>query len=82
MLEAVWQYDGCVPGGVVIGKEVISGRVCHHSSISIVWWSGGDAVVCFRMTSQTKGMAYSVGGGGSEGGDVRGRGEKGISRKL
>ena len=56
--------DGCVPGGAVIGKEISSGRVCHHHHIGIVWRSGGNAVTCFRMPARTEGTAYSVVGGG------------------
>ena len=41
--------DICVAGGAVVGGEVGSGRVCCHFHIGIVWWSGGDAVICFRM---------------------------------
>ena len=56
--------DGCVPGGAVIGREISSGRVCHHHHIGIVRRSGGNAVTCFRMPAQTKGTAYSVVGVG------------------
>ena len=56
--------DGCVLRGAVVGGEVRSGGVCRHHHIGLVWQSGGNTVICFRMTAQTEGMAYSVVGGG------------------
>ena len=52
----------------MVGGEVSSGGVHHHSRIILVRQSGGNAVVCFRMPYQTKGEAYSVGGSGGGGG--------------
>ena len=37
--------DGCIPGGVVIGREVSSGGVRRHHHINLVRRSGGDAVI-------------------------------------
>ena len=56
--------DGCVPGGAVAGGEVGSSGVrCHHH-IGLVWWSVGDAVIRFRMPTQTRRTAYSIVGRG------------------
>ena len=55
---------GCVPGDAVVDGEVGSGRVRRNFGIGLVWRSGGDAVICFRMPDQTKGASSSVVGGG------------------
>ena len=47
--------EGCVPRGVVVGIEVVNGRVRCHCRISLVWRSRGDAVICFRMPDRTEG---------------------------
>ena len=52
------------PGGVVVGGEISSNRVCSHHHINLIWISGGETDICFRISTQTKGVAYSVGGGG------------------
>ena len=37
--------DGCVPGGVVVGREVGSGRLRCYLHIILIWKSGDDAVI-------------------------------------
>ena len=69
VLGALGQEYGCVPGGAVVGGEVGSGGIHCHSRIGLVRRSEGNAVICFRMTSQTKGAEYSVCGGGIGGGE-------------
>ena len=42
--------------------EVSSGGVSIHCCISLAWRLGGDVVILFHTTNQTKGEAYSVDG--------------------
>ena len=57
--------NGCFPRGAVVGGEVGSGGVIFHPHISLVWRSGGDAVICFSIPARTEGTSYSVVGGGA-----------------
>ena len=63
LLQALGHDDGCVPRGVVSGGDVNSVVVRRCYYIGRVQRSGGNAVICFCIPAQTKGAAYSVGGG-------------------
>ena len=43
--------DGQLPVGAVVGGEVSSGRIRRHFHISLVWRPGGDAVICFLIST-------------------------------
>ena len=60
--------DRCVPGGMVVGREVDISGVYHHRCIDLIQRSVGDAVIWFCMP------LHSIGGGGG--------GEKVSWRKL
>ena len=39
--EASDAEDVCIPGGAVVGREVVRGRLYCHNCIGLVWRSGG-----------------------------------------
>ena len=62
-LEVAGRYDGCIPRGAMVGREISCSGVRRPCNSSLVWRLGGNAVICFCMPARTKGYVYSVGGG-------------------
>ena len=59
VFEAPGSNDRCAYRGAVVGGEVISGRVCNHHHIGIVWRSGVTLLYVTVPTSRCP-TQYSI----------------------